>query len=617
MIGLKNVFKWEIGVLILLLTSIVLYFALELVNVKEIKNIPLILAIVICGIPLIYQIVKKLYQGDLGADSLAALAVITSLFLDEYLAGTIVLLMLASGQLLESYAVRRASSVLQALAKRMPAIAHRKESDGIKDIPLHKIKIGDEILIYPHETSPVDGMIIEGRGSMDESYLTGEPYYVPKAPGVMVLSGAINRETLLIIRATHLPQDSRYAKIMKVMGEAEQRRPKLRRLSDQLGALFAPAALIWALLAWYLSGESIRFLAVLVIATPCPLLIAIPIAIISAISLAARRGIIIKDPIVLERLPTCETAIFDKTGTLTYGRAELIEIAPLTGFNKTTLLQQVASVEQFSNHPLAEAIINTAKLKKLSFLNVDRVVENPGQGLVGHIEDNEIQIISRKQFSLQYPDQTVNLPPLKSGMEAIILWNRKLAAVFYFRDVLRKEGLSFIRHLSPIHSFKKIMVVSGDRPSEVNTLAQQLGIQEVYASQTPEQKVEIVRKETAKSATLFMGDGINDAPALAIATVGLAFGVQNIIATEAAGAVILESSLSKVDELLHISALMRKTALLSAGGGILLSFIGMYFAGLGFIPPVAGAILQEGIDVIAILFALRLTWHSKILVDIK
>lgn len=375
--------------------------------------------------------------------------------------------------------------------------------------------------------------------------------------------------------------------------------------------------MISALLAWYLSGEAVRFLAVLVIATPCPLLIAIPITIISAISLSARRGIIIKDPIVLERLPLCKTAIFDKTGTLTYGRAELEEIKIFTGFNKDTLLQQTASLERFSKHPLAEAILKFAKASSFAFLEVDRISENPGQGLVGHIKDDEIQIISRKIFSLRFPDKVPDLPPLQSGMESLILVNNKLAGIFLFRDTLRAEGYSFIQHLSPIHHFKKIMIVSGDRPSEVEYLAHKLKIEEIFANQTPEQKVELVRQEMVKFPTLFMGDGINDAPALATATVGLAFGAQNIVTTEAAGAVILESSLSKVDELLHISCLMRRTALISAGGGMFLSFIGMYFAGIGMIQPVAGALLQEGIDVISILFALQLTWHSRILIDIK
>ncbi|MBY0293532.1 MAG: cadmium-translocating P-type ATPase, partial [Alphaproteobacteria bacterium] len=538
-------------------------------------------------------------------------------YLGEYLAATIVMLMLASGQMLESYALRKASSVLLALAERMPSHAHRKIGNDIEDIAIHEIQIKDYIVIYPHEVCPVDGVVIEGHGFMDESYLTGEPYLVSKTPGVIVLSGSINGKALLTIRAEKRPEDSRYAKIMKVMQESEQQRPKIRRLGDQLGAIFAPLTLMIAFCTWYLTQDAVRFLAVLVIATPCPLLIAIPITIISAISLAARKGIIIKDPVVLERLPTCKTAIFDKTGTLTYGQAELIGISPLPGFDEDVVLQQVASLERFSKHPLASAVVKAAKKLRLTLSDVEQVNESSGEGLGGVIKGKMIQITNRGKLAIQYPDQAAFLPPMKRGMECIILIDGKVSALFHFRDTLRTEGQSFISHLAPIHHFKKIMIVSGDRPSEVSYIAQQLGIQKIYANQTPEQKVEIVRQETAKAPTLFMGDGLNDAPALAAATVGLAFGQHNIVATEAAGAVILESSLAKVDELIHISVLMRQIALLSAGGGMLLSLVGMYFAAIGIITPVMGALLQEGIDVIAILNALRLTWKSKILVDIK
>jgi heavy metal translocating P-type ATPase len=432
-----------------------------------------------------------------------------------------------------------------------------------------------------------------------------------------VLSGSINGEALLIIRAEKHPQDSRYAKIMKVMEDSEQKRPKIRRLSDQLGAIFAPFSLIYASLAWYITDDPIRFLAVLVIATPCPLLIAIPITIISAISLTAQRGIIIKNPVILEQLPLCKTAIFDKTGTLTYGRAELEEIIPFSGFSKEEILQVVASLERFSKHPLAEAVLKAASTAGFAFLNVNHVSENPGEGLVGSIEQKTIKITNRKFVEQHDPTQAIYLPSQFPGMESIILINNKLAGLLRFRDAVRREGYSFISHLGPTHNINRIMILSGDRLSEVEYLAQKLGIKEVYASQSPEQKVEIVRKETSQTPTLFMGDGINDAPALAAATVGLAFGSQNIVATEAAGAVFLQSSLAKVDELIHISGSMRHVALVSAGGGMVLSIIGMYFAGIGMITPVAGALLQEGIDVVAILYALQLTWRSKIFGDIK
>jgi len=618
MFNLKNItpiLKWQIIFLFTLIISIGLYFligarpSLERYPVS-IRNIPLLVAIVFCGIPLLFQIVSKLFKKDLGADLLAALAVLTAIYLTEYLAAALILLMLATGQILESFAVRKASSALLALSKRIPSIAHRKTKESIEDIGISSIQLEDCILIYPHETCPVDGVVIEGHGSMDESYLTGEPYYVSKAPGTSVLSGAINGESLLTIRAEKLPQDSRYAKIMKVMEDSTQKRPKIRRLSDQLGAIFAPFSLSYALAAWYLSDDPLRFLAVLVIATPCPLLIAIPITIVSAISLAARRGIIIKDPVVLEQLPRCTTAIFDKTGTLTYGRPSLEKIIAFSGYSEHQLLQYVASLERFSTHPLAKAIWGEAHKKRLSFLTVEHISENPGEGLTGSIQGHTIHITNRKFLGSAALTQSINLPSQSIGMESIILIDGQLAGLLQFHDEIRRDGSSFIRHLLPAHKLKKLIILSGDRLSEVEYLAKQLGITHVFANQTPEQKVEVVRKETALAPTLFMGDGINDAPALAAATVGLAFGAENIVTTEAAGAVFLESSLTKLDELIHISTSMRHVALVSAGGGMFLSVIGMYFAGIGMITPVAGALIQEGIDVIAILYALQLTWKS-------
>ena len=451
---------------------------------------------------------------------------------------------------------------------------------------------------------------------MDESYLTGEPYHVSKAPGVAVLSGAINGEAVLVIRAEKLAQDSRYAQIMTVMQEAEQKRPTMRRLGDQIGAIFAPVALIFALATWYFTGDATRFLAVLVVATPCPLLIAIPITLMSAISMAAKRGIVIRDPVVLERLPTCRTAIFDKTGTLTYGKPELTEIIPASGMDNDKILQLSASLERYSKHPLASAILQAAEKNKLPLIEATSVSEKPGQGLTGIVDGHEIRVTHRKKLLQINPEITSTLPPTAAGLECIILMDGAYAATLRFRDAPRSDGKSFIGHLGPVHQFNKIMLVSGDRDSEVTYLAKLLGITETLASQNPEQKVAVVRLETERAPTLFMGDGINDAPALASATVGIAFGQHSSVTAEAAGAVILENSLVKVDELLHISIAMRKIMLQSVIGGMALSVIAMGFAAGGFITPVMGALLQEAIDIAAIANALRLTWGRKIETDI-
>jgi heavy metal translocating P-type ATPase len=605
--------KWEIWVTIAALAAVVFHFFL--LNTPY-SNIPLQGMIALGGLPLLAQIAQKLLKGDFGADLMAIIALITAAILGEYLAAVLIIIMLSGGQALEFYAMRKASSVLRALADRMPATAHRKTADGVEDIALDAIRIGDEIIIYPHETAPVDGVVIDGHGSMDESYLTGEPYNITKVIGANVLSGAINGNDVLTIRAEKLAVDSRYAQIMTVMQDAEQKRPSMRRIGDQIGAIFAPLALLVAVAAWVFTGDPMRFLAVLVVATPCPLLIAIPITLISAISMAAKRGIIIKDPTVLERLPTCRTAIFDKTGTLTYGKPEVTEIIPAKGMNPDDILRRAASLERYSKHPLATAILAAAEKKNLPLMEADSVSEKPGQGLTGTVDGHEIVVTSRKKFLAAHPDNGVLLPGTAAGLECLILMDGAYASTIRLRDAPRDDGKPFISHLGPRHQFSKVMIVSGDRESEVTYLADLLGIKETYASQSPEQKVEIVRRETALAPTLYMGDGINDAPALASATVGIAFGQHSSVTAEAAGAVIMENSLVKVDELFHISADMRKIVLQSALGGMALSVIAMGFAAGGYITPVAGALLQEAIDILAIANALRMTWQKRVVGDI-
>ncbi|MGZ5052232.1 MAG: heavy metal translocating P-type ATPase [Methylobacter sp.] len=578
-------------------------------------SLPLLAVLVLGGVPLVYQLVAKLGQGDWGADLLAGLSIITSVLLDEYLAGSLVVLMLSGGAVLESYAVRKASSVLEALSKRMPSVAHRKTGDRLADITTAEVVIGDTLLILPHEICPVDGTVLEGSSTMDESYLTGEPYMMSKVSGSQVLSGAINGDSALTIRADKLAVDSRYAKIMEVMRSSEQYRPNIRRLGDQLGALYTPLAVAVAVAAWAVSGDVVRFLAVLVIATPCPLLIGIPVTVISSISLAARREIVIKNPAILETLGSCRTAIFDKTGTLTYGRPSLTALIPGEGHSEPDVLQLIASLERYSKHPLSRAILNAAEAAQLPLLAVTEVSELPGAGLTGYVAGKRVQITSRKKFIEQQPDVADRLPPIGGGLECLVLIDGNYAALLQFRDQVRSDSSSFINHLRPSHLFERVMLVSGDKESEVRYLAEKVGIEHVYFGHSPEQKLELVRNETKAARTVFLGDGINDAPALTAATIGIAFGHNSDITGESADAVIMDSSLQKVDELFHIGQRMRKIALQSAVGGMVLSLIGMAFAGFGYLTPVAGAIIQELIDVLAVLNALRAAIPPKSLSD--
>jgi heavy metal translocating P-type ATPase len=564
------------------------------------------------GLPLLLGLVRSIVAGKFGSDLLAGLSIVTAVLQGEYLVGAIVVLMLSGGTALEEFTSRRASSILDTLANRMPQRAHRKVEAQTVDITLNQVTVGDLLFIYPHEVCPADGVVVEGHGRMNEAFLTGEPFEVSKTPGSKVISGALNGETALTIRTEKLPGDSRYASIMRVMDYTQQRRPRLRRLGDQLGAWYTPVALLIATLAWMLSGQSHRFLAVLVIATPCPLLIAIPVAIIGAIALSARSGIIVKNPAILEQIDSCRTFIFDKTGTLTYGRPTLTEILCAPGFDEKTVMSAAASLERYSKHPLAQAILKAAKQSRLPLEPASEISEPPGQGLRGTVQGQTILLTGRNRVQ----ENDFSLPPAHSGLECLVFIDGAFAAALRFHDAPRQDSRVFVQHLRPKHRVNRVLLVSGDRDSEARYLAGTVGISEIHAGQSPEQKVAIVREETRRARTLFVGDGVNDAPAMQAATVGLALGLNSDVAAEAADAVILESSLGKVDELIHIGRRMRSIALQSAVGGMVLSIFGMLAAAFGFLPAIDGAVAQELIDIMAVLNAVRVALPGEPLRDL-
>jgi heavy metal translocating P-type ATPase len=581
---------------------------------QRLQEAPLYLALLVGGVPLVVDLARKALRREFGSDLLAGISIVTAALLGQYLAGTLVVLMLSGGEAIEAYAVDRASSVLKALAARLPSVAHRRRDGTMEDVSLEDVGIGDEVVIFPHEIAPVDGEVIEGAGVMDESYLTGEPYMMSKVPGSQVLSGAINGDSALTIHATRLARDSRYAKIMHVMREAEENRPRIRRLGDQLGALYTPVAVAIAAAAWLISGDAVRFLAVMVIATPCPLLIAIPVALIGAISRAAERGIIVRNPGALEQIPRVRTVILDKTGTLTYGRPRLTEQLYASGFTREQVLPLAAAIERYSKHPLAEAVVSAARDADLGLPTVRHVREAPGKGLVGSVDGVTVTVTGRDHVLRDGVVPGDVLPPQASGLECMVLVDGRYAATFRFHDAPRDESTPFVAHLGTKHRVDRVLLVSGDRESEVRYLADQVAINEIHASVSPEGKVEIVRAETARAKTLFLGDGVNDAPAMVTASVGVAFGGGDVT-SEAASAVIVEPSLAKVDELLHISARMRRIALQSAVGGMVLSVVGMLFAAAGYLPPVAGALAQEVIDLVVVFNALRAAARPRIVTD--
>lgn len=580
---------------------------------------PLWAVVVAGGAPLVWQVVRALLRREAGADLLAAVSVVAAVLLGEWLVAAIIVLMMSGGEALETAATARASATLDALARRSPTVAHRLRDDdlsgGTEDVEAEQVAPGDLVAVLPHELCPVDGVVVAGHGSMDESYLTGEPYVVPKSVGSPVLSGAVNATTVLTVRATARSTDSRYAKIVSVLRQAEEDRPPIRRLADRLGAWYTLLALTLGAAGWVVSGEPHRFLAVVVVATPCPMLIGVPVAMIGAISLAAKRGIILRNPAVLEQLDRVETVMFDKTGTLTYGRPAVTEVLTAPGADAADVMAAAAALEAYSRHPLASAVVEHARTHRLAAPPVAAVTEEPGRGLLGEVGGRHVRLTNRAGAVAVDAGAAALLPGTTSGLEAVVLVDDAYAATIRFRDQPRSDAVDFIAHLPHHHGIVRSMIVSGDRESEVRYLADLVGVDEVHAGVSPERKLELVRQHGSHGPTLFLGDGINDAPAMAAATVGVAFGAGSDVTSEAADAVVLDSSLERVDDLLHIGRRMRRIALQSAVGGIGLSAVGMGLAVAGQLTPVAGAVAQEVIDLLAILNAARVALVRGTLAD--
>ena len=580
---------------------------------KDAAAWPLIAAIVLGGLPLLVGLVKQALARQFGSDLLAGLSILTAVILGEYLIAVVIVLMLSGGQALEQYATRRASTALDALARRHPSHAHRRRKDGWEDVPLEDVAVGDTLMVLPHEVCPVDGVVVDGTSTMDESYLSGEPFVIRKTVGATVVSGAINQDGLLTIVAARLAVDSRYARIVGIVRAAEERRPPMRRLADRLGAWYTLLAVSVAAAGWMASGDPNRFLAVLVIATPCPLLLAIPVAIVGAISLAARRGILIRDAAVLENIGSCRTVVFDKTGTLTLGRPSLTNVfcaprvraaaSPEPRCEPRAGTRSTRSVRPCCKRPRTRARL---------CLPVSEVFEHPGTGLDGRVGGQHVRLTSRQGAGRDWP---AALPGDAEGLECVVIVDEAVAALLRFRDSPRQDSGSFVGHLSPRHGVTRVLLTSGDRASEVRHLAALVGIADVRSGQSPEDKVELVEAEVRRAPTLFVGDGLNDAPAMAVATVAVALGRSHDVTAESAHAVILDGSLAKVDELLHIARRTRRIALQSAGGGMLLSILGMGFAVIGWLPALAGAVAQEVLDAAAVLNALRAAFPAKDLTD--
>lgn len=560
--------------------------------------------------PLALTVAADLRRGKLGVDVIALLAMTSSLVLGEPLAGAVIALMLAGGQALEAFAGARARRELSALAARAPREAHRYEDGRLTSPPLDEVRPGDLLLVKPGEIVPVDGRVEGEAAVLDESALTGESRPVERPAGDLARSGAVNGGGPFKMLAVATAAESTYAGIVRLVREAEASKAPFVRLADRYSLVFLPLALGMAGLAWALSGDPVRALAVLVVATPCPLILAAPVAILSGLSRAARRGVIVKGGRALEALARARVLLLDKTGTITTGMPSLSDIATFGRETAAEVLRLAASLDQVSLHVLAAAVVRAACGHGLSLSFPTGVTEHPGQGIQGNVEGRRVAL---GKLSWLDPDgaaqggvQQVRRRTALAGMSNVfVAVDGKVAGALILHDPVRPDAPRALRALRRA-GIERVVLVTGDRLEVAETVGAGIGADLVLAERSPEDKVAAVLAEHARGLTLMVGDGINDAPALAAADVGVAMGARGATASaESADVVITVDRLDRLSEALTIARRSRAIAIQSVVAGMGLSLAAMLAAAAGHLPPVAGALLQEAIDVAVIANALR------------
>ena len=562
---------------------------------------------VVAVIPATVWVLVALRRGRFGVDLIAVLSLIGTLLVGEYLAGALIAVMLAGGRALEAAAERRASHDLRALLEHAPRFARRRIDSTVSTIALEEVAVDDLLVVGPGEVVPVDGRIASAAAVLDESVLTGEPLQVERCVGEPVRSGVVNAGTAFEMHATATAKDSTYAQIVRLAAEAGAQNAPVVRLADRYAAWFLPLALLVAGGAWLASGSPVRAVAVLVVATPCPLLLAAPVAIVSGLSRASRHGVVIRSGAALENLGHATTLVMDKTGTLTMGSPVVIDVAAAPERDATEVLRLAASVDQMSPHVLAEAIVTEALTRGLRLSLPTDVVEEPGRGVTATLGNQRIEVgkLVGDTASAQWARAAVNRALLDSAAIAWVCIDGRPAGAVLLRDPLRRHAPRTIRRLRTA-GLNRLVMLTGDRAEPAREVAAVLGLDEVYAEQSPADKVAAVRAEQNRAVTVMVGDGVNDAPALAAASVGVAMGARGATASsEAADIVLTTDRLERLADAMDIARWSRRIAVQSAVVGMGLSVAAMAVAAVGWLPPAAGALLQEGIDVAVILNALR------------
>jgi len=556
------------------------------------------------------SMLRDILAGRFGVDAIALLSMSAALALGQPLAGAVVALMYSGGNVLEEIAVARAEHGLRALLDRAPRIAHRRVDDDIEDVPVGGIAIGDRLLVRAGEVVPVDGVVTSEAATIDESALTGEPIPVVKARGTATFSGSLNAGETFEMTASAAAGESTYAGIVRLVTAAQTAKAPFVRLADRYALVFLPFTLAVAFVAWLISGDLIRGLAVLVAATPCPLILAAPVAFIAGVAQSARRGILVKGGGPLEALARAHTVLFDKTGTLTVGGARLLSIEAAPGENADEVLMLGASLEQASQHVLAAAIVRAAAERGMALKVPAEVHESMGSGLHGVIEGRRVtagspDMIFARQRGTEWAQRAIRRASWRSALIVFVAVEGRPIGALLLADELRPDTPHAIRMLRAA-GVARIVMVTGDRAAAAQAIGVALDLDTVLADRVPSDKVDAVRAEQRLNPTVMVGDGINDAPALASADVGIALGARGASASsEAADVVILADRLDRVGDAIAIAQRARRIAVQSIVVGMSLSALAMLAATAGWLLPVPAAIVQEVIDVAVILNALR------------
>ena len=569
--------------------------------------------IVLTVVPVALAVVRGMAQGDFGVDIIALLAMVAALIGGELLAGAIVAVMVTGGEALEDYAAGRARRDLTALLRQAPQVARRRLGDGWEEIAVDAVESGDVLLVRAGEVVPADGALLTERATIDASTVTGEPLPVDAARGETVRSGTVNAGAPFELRAARAARDSSYAALVALVEEAARERPPFTRMADRYAMIFLPVTLGLAGAAWALSGDEIRALAVLVVATPCPLILAAPIALVAGLSRAANRGIVLKGGGALEQLGAARTVLLDKTGTLTRGRPAVERIVAFDGVSETELLRLAASVDQLSAHVLAEGLVHDAMARGLPLEEPTGAREAPGDGIEATVGGRRVGVGGESWLLTQgfagdggSPPEGLDGAPGRALVHVGI--DDRVAGMLVMGDQLRPDAADLVAALHA-RGVRDVAMVTGDRRDVAEAVASKAGLDRVYPEQSPEDKLAVVRaarEHPDRRPVVMVGDGVNDAPALALADVGIALaGDSRTVSSEAADAVITVDRIDRVVEAVRIGKRTMAIARQSVVAGMLLSIVAMVVAALGYLPPVAGALLQEGIDIAVILNALR------------